>query len=118
MIDGGFQAGIVVIYNLLGIGFELRLNFCGARELLVAFQLMKNALINTEMFGRQVIDQALTKIIKGFFVQLYVRFFARLNANQIVVSHEQMLTYMQLAINQFVTFFDALCQVIELVKHD
>ena len=25
---------------------------------------------------------------------LHVRFFARLNANQIVVSHEQMLTYM------------------------
>ena len=68
MIDGGFQTGIVVIHNLLSIGFELRPNLRGARELPVAFQLMKNALINTEMPGRQVIDQALTKIIKGFFV--------------------------------------------------
>lgn len=64
MIDGGFQTGIVVIHNLLSIGFELWPNLRGACELPIAFQLMKNALINTEMS----IDQALTKIIKGFFV--------------------------------------------------
>lgn len=52
MIDGGFQIGIVVIYNLLSIGFELWLNFCGVCELFVVFQFMKNVFINIEMFGR------------------------------------------------------------------
>ncbi|MPN14112.1 hypothetical protein SDC9_161438 [bioreactor metagenome] len=55
---------------------------------------MHNTFINTEVSGGEVVDQALTKIIQRFFIQLHVRFFARLNANQIVVSHEQMLTYM------------------------
>ncbi len=67
MIDGGFQTGIVVIDNLLSIGFQLRPNLRGARELPVAFQLMKNALINTEMSGRQVIDLGSDKNHQGLF---------------------------------------------------
>ncbi len=95
MIDGGFRAGIVVIHNLLSIGFELRPNLRGARELPIAFQLMKNALINTEMSGRQVIDRALTKSSRAFFsFSLMYDSLPCFNANQIVVSHEQMLTYM------------------------
>lgn len=76
---------------------------------------MENTFINTEVPGGKVIDQALTKIIQRFFIQPHVRFFARLNANQIVVSHEQVLTYIQPAIDQFVASANALRQVFQLV---
>ncbi|MNP68973.1 hypothetical protein D3C76_1650040 [compost metagenome] len=58
----------------------------------------------------KVVDQALTKIIQRFFIQPHIRFFARLNANQIVVGNKQMFAHVQPAIDQVMTSSNALCQ--------
>ena len=73
---------------------------------------MDNTFINTEMTGRKVVDQTLAKIIERFFVKTHERFFARLKANQIVVSHEQVLTNIQPAVDQSMVSFYTLCQAL------
>jgi hypothetical protein len=69
---------------------------------------MDNAFINTEMTGRQIVDQPLAKVIERFFIKPHKRFFARLKANQIVVRHEQVLTNIQPAVDQFVVSMNTL----------
>ncbi|EFE05393.1 hypothetical protein CIT292_11256 [Citrobacter youngae ATCC 29220] len=72
---------------------------------------MDNAFINTEVSGRQIVDQTLAKIIERFLIEAHKRLFARFQANQIVVSHEQVLTNIQPTIDQFVMPMDTLFQV-------
>ncbi len=77
----------------------------------------ENALINTEMSGRQVIDQALTKSSRAFSFSLMYDSLPGLMPPD--CSKPRADAYVHVASDQpVVTSSDALRQVIELVKHD
>lgn len=51
VIDSVFEAGVVIIHNLLGVGFQLWIEPGGGQKWRIAFHFPDNTFINTKMTG-------------------------------------------------------------------